>query len=70
MNINATLLGQTTLLLAIVFAAIGFYLGKRKTETPILVSVVAFFSALIPLIGLIFLIVLVFKKDRPTEQNS
>lgn len=66
MNINATLLGEIIFVLAIVFAIVGFYLGKRKTETPMLVSVLAFFSALIPPIGLIFLMVLAYKKDLPT----
>ena len=63
MSVPAPLIGQTILILAIIFAAIGFYLGKRKTETPVLVSVVALFSALIPPIGLVFLMVLAFKKD-------
>jgi len=63
MNAPAPLIGQTILILAIIFAAIGFYLGKRKTETPVLVSVLALFSALIPPIGLVFLMVLAFKKD-------
>lgn len=44
MNIDANLLGQAVFILAIVFAGLGFYLGKRKTQTPILVSVLAFFS--------------------------
>jgi RsiW-degrading membrane proteinase PrsW (M82 family) len=57
------LLGQTIFILAIVFAVVGFYLRKRKTETPVLVSVLAFFSALMSPIGLIFLMVLAFKKD-------
>ncbi|MBG22580.1 MAG: hypothetical protein CMF22_03855 [Idiomarinaceae bacterium] len=66
MSINATLLGQTIIILAIVFAVVGFYLGKRKTETPVVVSILAFFSALMPPIGLIFLMVLAFKKDLPS----
>lgn len=68
MNVNATVLGQTIFFLAIVFAAVGYYLGRRKTETPILVSILAMFSALMPPIGLIFLMVLVFKKDLPRTQ--
>lgn len=63
MSAPAPLIGQTILILAIIFAAIGFYLGKRKTETPVLVSVLALFSALIPPIGLVFLMFLAFKKD-------
>ena len=66
MNIQIALLGQIIIILAIVFAVVGFYLGKRKTETPVLVSVLAFFSALMPPIGLIFLMVLAFKKDLPS----
>lgn len=63
MNLDATFVGQFILVLAVVFTVIGFYLGKRKTETPFLVSIIAFFSALVPPVGLIFLMVLVFKKD-------
>lgn len=66
MDINATLVGQTIIILAVIFAIVGFYLGKRKTETPILVSILALLSALMPPIGLIFLIVLALKKDLPS----
>ncbi|MDN7134909.1 hypothetical protein [Pseudidiomarina terrestris] len=66
MDINATLVGQTIIILAVIFAIAGFYLGKRKTETPILVSILALFSALMPPIGLIFLMVLALKKDLPS----
>ena len=67
MNVNATLVGQTIFILAIVFAVVGFYLGKRKTETPVLVSILAFFSASIPPVGMIFLMILVVKKDIPLK---
>ncbi|RWU07941.1 hypothetical protein EGC76_11795 [Pseudidiomarina gelatinasegens] len=66
MDLNATLVGQTIIILAVIFAIVGFYLGKRKTETPILVSILALFSALMPPIGLIFLMVLALKKDLPS----
>jgi hypothetical protein len=46
-------------------ASISLYLGRRKTETPILVSVIGFFTAFIPPIALIYLIILVFKRDLP-----
>lgn len=65
MDINAALVGQTIIVLAVIFAIVGFYLGKRKTETPLLVSILALFSALMPPIGLIFLMVLALKKDLP-----
>lgn len=72
MNINNILFGQLTLVtgLAIFMAAICFYLGKRKTETPIIVSVIGFFTAIIPPIALIYLIVLVIKRDLPPAQSN
>ena len=63
MNINATLFGQIIIILAIFMAIAGYYLGKRKTTTPVVTSVIAFFTAFVPPIALIFLIVLVLKKD-------
>ncbi|GAB5382098.1 MAG: hypothetical protein Alis3KO_36110 [Aliiglaciecola sp.] len=72
MNINATLLGQliAVLGLAVFMAAICFYLGKRKTETPILVSAIGFFTAIIPPVALIYLIVLVLKRDLPAAPSN
>ncbi len=68
MNISLPIIGQSIAVLAIVFVVLGYYLGKRKTESPILVSILAFFSAAIPPIGLIFLMVLALKKDiQPTQ---
>ena len=67
MDINATQAGQIIALLAVFFAVIGFNLGKRKTDTPFLTAVLAFFSALVPPIGLVFLMVLALKQDRPSE---
>jgi len=70
MNINATLFGQIVFVLAIITAILGYYLGKRKTQTPILTAILAFFSALLPPVALIFLIVLVVKNDvQPTTNN-
>lgn len=70
MNIDATLVGQLIFILAIVMAVVGFYLGKRKTQTPFLVSALGFVSALVPPLALIFLIVLVLKGDvQQTYEN-
>lgn len=63
MNINATLIGQIIFILIPVFAAISYYLGKRKTSTPILVAIIGGLLALIPLFGLIFIAVLALKQD-------
>ena len=66
MNISATLIGQIIVILIPVFAAISYYLGKRKTSTPIVVAVIGGLLGLIPLFGLIFIAVLALKKDIET----
>jgi len=63
MNINATLFGQVIIVFAVLMAAVGYYLGKRKTQSPILTSIIAFIAALVPPLAIIFLIVLVLKND-------
>ncbi|MFY8284075.1 hypothetical protein AAEU31_11175 [Pseudoalteromonas sp. SSMSWG5] len=66
MNISATLIGQIIFILIPVFAAISYYLGKRKTSTPIVVAVIGGLLGLIPLFGLIFIAVLALKQDIET----
>ncbi|AVJ55845.1 hypothetical protein C5610_05650 [Idiomarina sp. OT37-5b] len=63
MEMNATIIGQSIILFAIVMAVLGYYLGKRKTTNPVLTAVIAALSALIPPLAIIFLIVLVLKED-------
>jgi|TARA_B100000929_G_C15238508_1_gene328989 hypothetical protein len=65
-NISATLIGQIIFILIPVFAAISYYLGKRKTSTPIVVAIIGGLLGLIPLFGLIFIAVLALKKDIET----
>jgi hypothetical protein len=69
MNINATLFGQVIVVFALLMAALGYYLGKRKTRSPNLTAVVAFFSALVPPLTIILLIVLVLKNDVKTSKT-
>jgi hypothetical protein len=69
MNINATLFGQVIVVFALLMAALGYYLGKRKTQSPNLTAVVAFFSALVPPLAIILLIVLVLKNDVLTSKT-
>lgn len=63
MAINAALLGQFVLIFALVMAAICFYLGRRKTPRPVFSAVVGFFLALVPPLVLVYLVVLLLKKD-------
>ncbi len=66
MNINATLIGQIIVILIPLFTAISYYLGKRKTSTPIVVAIIGGLLGLIPLFGLIFIAVLALKQDIET----
>ena len=69
MNINATLLGQFIVLLAIFMAIACYYFGKRKTKSPKLTALAGAVSALVPIIAVVFLIVLILKDDIDTNAN-
>lgn len=66
MNVNLTLMGQIIFILIPVFAVISYFLGKRKTSTPIKMAIIGGLLALIPLFGLIFIAVLALKQDIET----
>ncbi|WP_317983505.1 hypothetical protein [Salinimonas profundi] len=70
MSINATLLGQIVAVLMIVMAVAGYYLGKRKTQTPVLTTVIAIVSSLIPPLALLFLMALVLKNDVNVQAGN
>lgn len=65
MNINATVVGQIAFVFIIIMPFLGYYLGKKKTNSPILVSVIAFFTGFIPPFAILFVLFLVFKKNKP-----
>jgi len=67
MSINATLLGIIVLFLIPIFALVSYFLGKRKTTTPIIVAVIGGFLGLVPVLGLVFIAVLALKSDLPKE---
>lgn len=67
MNFNATIYAQVVVILAIFMAAFCYFFGKRKTTTPIVTSVIGFFTAFIPPLALIYLIALVLKDDLPPK---
>jgi len=66
-NINATLLGQFIFVFAMILTFAGYYFGKRKTQTPKMMAAIGFVSAFVPPLGVIFLMVMAFKKDLPKE---
>ncbi|RUO77784.1 hypothetical protein [Idiomarina seosinensis] len=63
MDLNATLIGQLIFVLAIIMAVISYYLGKRKTQTPLVTTIVGLVSAFVPPLAIIFLMALVLKND-------
>lgn len=63
MDINATQYGIFILISALVICVAAYYLGRRKTETPKLAAGLGFLLGLIPLLGIIYLVVLMLKQD-------
>ncbi|MBZ9613489.1 hypothetical protein [Rheinheimera maricola] len=63
MNINGTVLGELIALFALIMGVVCYCVGRRKTHTPILAGLLGMLLTLIPPLGLIYLAVLVLKKD-------
>ena len=63
MNINATVLGQFIIVFALIMGALCYYLGRRKTQTTVLTGLLGMMLSIIPTFGLVYLVVLVLKKD-------
>lgn len=47
----------------LVVGVLSYYLGRRKTQTPILAGLLGLVLSIIPPFGLVYLVVLVLKKD-------
>ena len=63
MTINATLLGEVIIIFALIMGALSYYFARRKTQTPILAGLLGTVLSLIPPFGLVYLVLLVLKKD-------
>ena len=63
MNINATLIGEFIALFVLIMGAVCYYLGRRKTQTPVLAGLLGAALSIIPPLGLVYLVVLVLKKN-------
>jgi len=74
MNINATLLGEMMAIIFVVcvplFAWMSYRLGKRKTTTPKTAAIVGGLLGIIPILGLLFIAVLVLKNDVEAKTSS
>jgi len=70
MVINMTMLGQVMLVWVLLQTALVYHLAKKKTQTPVIATIIGFFASFLPPVGLIYLIVLVLKNDIATTQIS
>ena len=70
MNISLTVIGQFITIFAVVIAAVSYYLGRRKTETPVLAALLGAVFSIIPIFGLVYVVFLMFKKDLPRDSEA
>jgi hypothetical protein len=70
LNINATLVGQVMFVFVLVVGALSYYLGRRKTRTPVLAGLLGIVLCIIPPFALVYLAVLVLKKDVGSTSSS
>lgn len=68
MEFNTTLLGQVIAAWIVIATVLTFFLAKRKTQTPIIATVIGFILSFIPPVSMIYLIVLVLKNDVPKSE--
>ncbi|WP_444912471.1 hypothetical protein [Microbulbifer sp. PAAF003] len=70
MNINISLIGQFITIFAIFIGIISYYLGRRKTETPILAAFIGVALSIVPVFGLVYVVVLMFKRDISNSSQA
>ena len=70
MNISLTVIGQFITIFVVAIAIISYYLGSRKTETPVLAAVLGAVFSIVPIFGLIYVVFLMFKRDLVNNDES
>ncbi|MGB1261807.1 MAG: hypothetical protein ACPG52_02760 [Cognaticolwellia sp.] len=73
MSINATFFGEIILFSMLIVGALSYYLGKRKTTTPKIATLLGVILCIAPPLNIVYLIVLMLKKDvvsNPTPDAS
>jgi len=63
MEFNMTVIGQVIAVWIIIATVLTFILAKRKTQTPIIATILGFVLSLFPPFGMVYLIILVLKND-------
>ena len=70
MNISLTLLGQIAAVSAVVGGLLSFYLGRRKSETPVLLGIIGCALSLFFPLGLVYVAVLALKPDLQSNNPT
>lgn len=70
MNINATLLGTIFIFFALTMGVVCYYLGRRKTKTPLFAGLLGVVLSFFPLFAFIYVIVLLMKKDLVSSSGA
>ena len=66
MDINATLYGQFLIFFMLLVGIICYYQGKRKTNSPKIVTLIGVLLCAIPPLAIIYVLVLLFKNELPS----
>ena len=67
-NYDIQTIFQWLIPVAIIMAVVGFILGKRKTDKPILTALSLGISVFVPIVAIVYLIYLLNKPDRATAK--
>jgi len=63
MNFTLTQMGLALLIFMIVAGIVSYFLGKRKTTTPIKAALLGAVFSVIPILGIIYIVFLASKDD-------
>jgi|TARA_R110000868_G_scaffold156442_4_gene383315 hypothetical protein len=63
MTLSPVLFAMAVLPFMIIVGVLGYYLGRRKTNTPVITAILGAIGGIIPPLGLIYLMLLTLKND-------
>lgn len=68
MNIDATLYGQFIIIFALIMGGLCYSVARRKMKNPKVAGLLGAVLSLIPVFSVIYLFILLFKKDSGSTQ--
>jgi hypothetical protein len=66
---NITFIGELVFYSTFIVGAISYYLGKRKTTTPIVATLIGIGLCILPPLNFVYLIVLMLKNDVSSNSD-